>query len=117
MRFPSTPVPPGRPAAARRGAGPDGTGRQIRRTFLAVNAVPLAVGVVLSCSTVLTGTRVYGRLTLGVVWGALQLGVFLVSVWWYEARSARPDGPDECHPVSGLPSAGTTGVSSREGGW
>jgi hypothetical protein len=57
--------------------------------FLIVNAVPLGIGVVLSCSTALTAVQVYGRLTLGVVWGVLQLVVFLGSVWWYEDRSTR----------------------------
>ncbi|MGW2014688.1 hypothetical protein [Streptomyces sp. NPDC001927] len=73
MRSPSVPAP---------------AGRHVRRTFLTVNAVPLGVGIVLSCSTALTGVQVYGRLTLGVVWATLQLCVFLGSVWWYEAGTA-----------------------------
>jgi hypothetical protein len=95
-----------------RGDDSDDTTRHVRRAFLVVNAVPLAIGVVLSCSTALSGTHVYGRLTLGVVWSVLQLGVFLVSVWWHETRSER---------LSGLvqrPPAGTAGGSfARERGW
>lgn len=118
VRFPSTPAPPGGPPAPRHGASPDEIGRRVRRTFLTVNAVPLAIGVVLSCSTALTGTRVYGRLTLGVVWGAVQLGVFLVSVWWYEARSVRPDAPAERFFAPENPPTGNAGTSpARERGW
>ncbi|MEU9294378.1 hypothetical protein [Streptomyces sp. NPDC048266] len=57
--------------------------------------MPLGIGVVLSCSTALTAVQVYGRLTLGVVWGVLQLVVFLGSVWWYEDRSTRLCGPGQ----------------------
>lgn len=74
---------------------PASVGGYVRRKFLAVNAVPLGIGVALSCSTGLTAIQVYGRLTLGVVWAALQLGVFLSSVWWYESRVTRWRDPDE----------------------
>ncbi|MEU9859493.1 hypothetical protein AB0D99_01370 [Streptomyces sp. NPDC047971] len=70
-------------------SAPAAAGRHVRRTFLTLNAVPLGIGVVLSCSTALTAVQVYGRLTLGVVWGLVQLAVFLGSVWWYEDRSTR----------------------------
>ncbi|WP_406864221.1 hypothetical protein ABZO31_28795 [Streptomyces sp. HUAS MG47] len=87
MHSPFVPTPAVPPPAPPGGDGTSGAGRRVRRTFLALNAVLLGVGVVLSCSTTLTGITVYGRLTLGVVWGVLQLGVFLGSVWWYEDRS------------------------------
>ncbi|MER7536932.1 hypothetical protein ABTX77_19455 [Streptomyces sp. NPDC097704] len=76
-------------------SAPATAGRAVRRTFLAVNAVPLGIGVVLSCSTALTAVRVYGRLTLGVVWAFLQLTLFLGSVWWYEGRADDLDDPGE----------------------
>lgn len=86
MRYPFVPAPPGGPPAPTRD---DGSGRRVRRTFLVVNAAPLVVGVALSCSTTLSGAHVYGRLTFGLVWGVLQLGVFLAAVGWYERRSTR----------------------------
>ncbi|MEW5654105.1 hypothetical protein [Streptomyces cinereoruber] len=82
-------------------------GRHVRRTFLAVNAVPLGIGAALSCSTALTAIQVYGRLTLGVVWAALQLGVFLGSVWWYESRAARLHDPGEPRRLSSRRDVGT----------
>ncbi|NWF24790.1 hypothetical protein HW130_00660 [Streptomyces sp. PKU-EA00015] len=57
--------------------------------FLALNAVPFAVGVVLSCAAELAKVPVYGRLTLGLGWGILELGVFAGSVWRYENRVMR----------------------------
>ncbi|MEU6878478.1 hypothetical protein [Streptomyces sp. NPDC046712] len=111
MRFPPVPTPAARPPEPRRGDGPDGAYRHVGRTFLGVNAVPLGIGVALSCSTALTGLHVYGRLTLGVVWCLLQLGVFLGSAWWYENRSTRPCDPGERSPASQPPSA------VRESGW
>lgn len=106
MRLPSVPNPAPRPLAPRRGEGPDPSGRHLRWTFLTVNAVPLGIGVALSCSTALTAVQVYGRLTLGVVWCALQLGVFLGSVWWYEDRSTRQCAPGERPPASQPASSG-----------
>ncbi|MFC8822553.1 hypothetical protein [Streptomyces rochei] len=74
--------------------------------------MPLAIGVVLSCSTRLSGADMHGRLTLGVVWSVLQLGVFLVSVWWYERRSARLSDY-----VDRSPAGAAGGSSTREPGW
>ncbi|MER7516502.1 hypothetical protein [Streptomyces sp. NPDC126499] len=112
MRLPSDPTPAARPpASSRRDDDPGSRGRQLRRTFLTVNAVPLGIGVALSCSTALTAVQVYGRLTLGVVWGALQLGVFLGSVWWYEHRAARPRDPGGRSPSPQPP------YGVRESGW
>ncbi|PVC76138.1 hypothetical protein DBP18_05165 [Streptomyces sp. CS081A] len=82
---------------------------RVRRTFLTVNAAPLATGVVLSCSTSLSGVHVYGRLTLGLVWGTLQLGVFLAAVGWYEARSTRMCDPGDQDLPSGRPAARPAG--------
>ncbi|MFE6066998.1 hypothetical protein [Streptomyces sp. NPDC056525] len=112
MRAFFVPTPPGGPPASPGGAGPDGTGRSVRRAFLVVNAATLVLGVVLSCAPVIAGVTVYGQLTLGVVWVSLQLGLFLASTWWYEYRSTRlRDGVDK-DAAAGLPSAGTTGTSS-----
>lgn len=55
--------------------------------FLALNAVPFAVGVVLSCAAEPAEASLYGRFTPGPGWGLLQLGVFAGSVWWYENRA------------------------------
>ncbi|GHB32562.1 hypothetical protein GCM10010377_23710 [Streptomyces viridiviolaceus] len=112
--MPFSPVsgPPGRPPTRRPGDDPGRAAQHVRRRFLVVNAVPLAIGVVLSCSTALCGATVYGRLTLGVVWGVLQLGVLLGSVWWYEARSARL-----CDPVERPPAGTAGGPAAREPGW
>ncbi|MGX6751449.1 hypothetical protein ACM562_29725 [Streptomyces xantholiticus] len=68
--------------------------------FLALNAVPFAVGVVLSCAAELAEAPVYGRLTLGLGWGILQLGVFAGSVWWYENRAMRVCDHLERHLMS-----------------
>ncbi|MGW8363341.1 hypothetical protein ACWGK1_22550 [Streptomyces wedmorensis] len=97
------------------GDGPPPAARLIRKTFLVVNAVPLAVGILVSCATALAEITVYGRVTLGVVWGLLQLGVFLGSVWWYESRTTsrcdHADGP----PPSGPPRSAAD--ASLRAGW
>ncbi|MFE5483941.1 hypothetical protein [Streptomyces sp. NPDC056527] len=92
--------------------------QRVRRTFLAVNAVPLAIGLVLSCATALGGVAVYGRLSLGLVWGFLQLGLFVASAWWFEDRSTRLSGSDERPLPSGPPAAGgSTASRASEAGW
>lgn len=58
------------------------------RTLITVNALPLAVGVLLSCSTSLGEISVYGRLTLGMAWALAQLAVLVGATCWYENRSA-----------------------------
>lgn len=108
MRSPFVPAPPGGPPAPTRD---DGSGRRVRRTFLVVNAAPLFVGVILSCSTVLSGAHVCGRLTLGLVWGVLQLGVFLAAVGWYEGRSTRLCDSAERAPRSDMSPVGPAGAS------
>ncbi len=115
MRFPFVQAPPGGPPAPTRDA--DGAARRVRRAFLVANAVPLATGVVLSCSTTLSGAHVYGRLTLGLMGGILQLGVFLAAVGWYEDRSTWLCDPAEQPLASGRPHAGPVSTSStRESG-
>ncbi|MCT7352820.1 hypothetical protein N4P33_11655 [Streptomyces sp. 15-116A] len=112
MRLSPVPSAPDRPPVPGRGDDPDDAVRHVQRAFLVVNGVPLVIGVVLSCSTAVSGVEVYGRLTLGVVWSVLQLGVFLVSAWWHENRSARL-----CEGIE-RPSAQTAGGSpAPERGW
>jgi hypothetical protein len=56
--------------------------------LVTINALPLAVGVLLSCSSALGATAVYGRLTLGLGWAFVQLAVLVGGTCWYENRSA-----------------------------
>lgn len=74
--------------------------------LVAVNALPLAVGVLLSCSTPLGEISVYGRLTLGIAWAFTQLAVLIGGTWWYENRA----------PSSFEPPSGTTAASRSAGG-
>ncbi|MEU0405314.1 hypothetical protein ABZ318_34940 [Streptomyces sp. NPDC006197] len=70
--------------------------RDAQRAFLVANALPLAVGILLSWSSSLSGVRVYGHLTLGIAWGLLQLGVFVDTARRYENRAAGTSRtPDE----------------------
>ncbi|MFE8957934.1 hypothetical protein ACGF8D_08335 [Streptomyces massasporeus] len=64
------------------------------RVLVTVNALPLAVGVLLSCSTPLGEISVYGRLTLGMTWALTQLVVLVGGTWWYEKRPA-----SSCEPA------------------
>ncbi|SEB80637.1 hypothetical protein [Streptomyces sp. TLI_105] len=56
--------------------------------LVTINALPLAVGVLLSCSTTLGATAVYGRLTLGLGWAFVQLAALVGGTCWYEHRTA-----------------------------
>ncbi|MEV8066206.1 hypothetical protein AB0P32_08695 [Streptomyces sp. NPDC085995] len=76
--------------------------------LVTVNALPLAVGVLLSCSTTLGEVSVYGRLTLGMAWALTQLVVLVAGTWWYENRAA-----SSCEPAS----ATTTASRSNGGTW
>ncbi|MEV6200313.1 hypothetical protein AB0M64_10085 [Streptomyces sp. NPDC051771] len=76
------------------------------RVLVTVNALPLAVGVLLSCSTSLGGVSVYGRLTLGMAWAFAQLVVLVAGTWWYESRAAS----------SSEPASGTTAAARPAGG-
>ncbi|QES09778.1 hypothetical protein DEJ44_31865 [Streptomyces venezuelae] len=117
MRFSLVQGPPGCSPAPPREADADDAARRVRRTFLVVNAVPLVTGVVLSCSPTLSGAHVHGRLTLGLMGGFLQLGVFLAAVGWYEARSTRLCYPAEQPPASDRLHAGPVSApSGRETG-
>ncbi|MGC0327097.1 hypothetical protein RKD23_000087 [Streptomyces sp. SAI-170] len=78
------------------------------RVLVTVNALPLAVGVLLSCSTTLGEVSVYGRLTLGMAWALTQLVVLVGGTWWYENRAA-----SSCEPAS----ATTTASRSNGGTW
>jgi len=82
-----------------------------RRAFIAVNALLLAVGVLLSCSATIGAVPVYGRLTLGIGWAILQLAAFVASTWWYESRArAQSDLPDPPRLTT------STGAARRVGG-
>ncbi|MFJ9810576.1 hypothetical protein ACIRTB_20350 [Streptomyces sp. NPDC101158] len=63
------------------------------RVLVTVNALPLAVGVLLSCSTSLGEISVYGRLTLAMGWALTQLVVLVGATWWYESRAASSGEP------------------------
>ncbi|WMX44633.1 hypothetical protein [Streptomyces roseicoloratus] len=83
--MPSAPSPP----------SPDDT-----RVLVTINALPLAVGILLSCSTRLGETSVYGRLTLAMGWALTQLVVLVGGTWWYESRavSSREPAPTTTAP-------------------
>ncbi|MEU3844049.1 DUF485 domain-containing protein [Streptomyces sp. NPDC028635] len=82
-----------------------------------MNAIPMAVGVALSCASGFAALPVYGRLTLGIVWGVLQLGVFVGSVWWYEHHATRVCDPLEQSLASGVPLTGAPGASPADEPW
>ncbi|MEV6572207.1 hypothetical protein [Streptomyces sp. NPDC051577] len=70
------------------------------RVLVTVNALPLAVGGLLSCSTALGGISAYGRLTLGMACAFAQLVVLVAGTWWYENRAA-----SSFEPASGTTAA------------
>ncbi|MFF2166656.1 DUF485 domain-containing protein [Streptomyces sp. NPDC058175] len=88
-----------------------------QRVFLVVNAVPLAVGVLLSCASELAVVPVDGRLTLGLVWGILQLGFFIATTWWYENQATRVCDPLEQSLASGMSQTGASGASPADESW
>ncbi|MFJ9712879.1 DUF485 domain-containing protein [Streptomyces sp. NPDC101234] len=71
------------------------TAHRAQRSFLLVNTVPFAVGITLSCFTDIPAVAVYGKVTLGLVWGILQCALFVATAWLYESRSARSVDPLE----------------------
>ncbi|MET7784414.1 MULTISPECIES: DUF485 domain-containing protein [Streptomyces] len=71
------------------------TAHRAQRAFLVVNAVPFVAGIMLSCFTDIPAVAVYGKLTLGLVWGTLQCVLFVATAWWYENRSTRSSDPLE----------------------
>lgn len=86
-----------------------------QRAFLAVNAVPLAAGIVLHSFTDVPAIPVYGRLTLGLLWGILQSGLFVATAWWYEARCTRSCDPIEHSLVSDILRAEQSGARPVNG--
>ncbi|WP_405864014.1 MULTISPECIES: DUF485 domain-containing protein [unclassified Streptomyces] len=93
------------------------TERRTQRAFLVVNAVPFTVGSVLSCFTDVPAVRVYGELTLGLVWGILQCGLFVATAWLYESRSTRSSDPIEQSLTSDVHHDETSGVATVNGFW
>ena len=71
------------------------TAHRAQRNFLVVNGIPFAVGITLSCFTDVPAVEVYGKLTLGLVWGVLQCALFVATAWLYEMRSTRSADPLE----------------------
>lgn len=92
------------------------TTRRARRAFVAANTVPLAVGIALSLLTSVPAVHVYGHITFGLVWGVLQCGLFVATVWVYEARCTACD-PVERARTSGMPQAETSGASTVDDSW
>lgn len=74
--------------------------------LVTVNALPLAVGVLLSCSTTLGEISVYGRLTLGIAWALTQLVVLVAGTWWYENRAASSFEPAPATTAASRPAGG-----------
>ncbi len=74
--------------------------------LVTVNALPLAVGVLLSCSTTLGEISVYGRLTLGIAWALTQLVVLVAGTWWYEKRAASSFAPASATTAASRPAGG-----------
>lgn len=101
MRAHSPLTPPGRPPAPHHTAELHRIDRlretthRAQRAFLLANAVPFAVGIVLSRFTDVPATAVYGDLTLGIVWGLAQCALFVATAWQYEARSTQSSDPIE----------------------
>jgi len=68
--------------------------------------LPLAVGVLLSCSTTLGETSLYGRLTLAMGWALTQLVVLVGGIWWYENRVASCGEPASATNAASHPAGG-----------
>ncbi|WP_143660252.1 hypothetical protein [Streptomyces sp. t99] len=76
------------------------------QVLVTVNALPLAVGVLLSCSTPLGEISVYGRLTLGITWAFTQLAVLVAGTCWYENRAASSFEPPSATTAASRPAGG-----------
>ncbi|GGY78543.1 hypothetical protein GCM10010363_69410 [Streptomyces omiyaensis] len=76
------------------------------RMLVTVNALPLAVGVLLSCSTTLGEISVYGRLTLAITWAFTQLVVLVGGTWWYENRAVSSFEPASATTTASRPAGG-----------
>jgi hypothetical protein len=119
-----SPNPPGRPSAPlpSHHDGPSRhlnslreTTHRVQRGFLVVNGIPFAVGITLSCFTDVPAVQVYGKLTLGLMWGVLQCALFIATAWLYEMRSARSVDPLEQALPSDAAPTGVSGVASVNG--
>lgn len=86
-----------------------------QRSFLVVNAVPLVGGIFLSSFTDIPGEPIYGRLTLGIIWGILQCFLFVATAWVYENRSSRWCDPIEQSLNSIIPDGERSGDYSGQG--
>ncbi|KUO07224.1 hypothetical protein AQJ58_36415 [Streptomyces sp. DSM 15324] len=118
------PTPPGPPAPHPAAAAEQQQLNSLResthraqRAFLTVNAVPFTIGTVLSCFTGVPAVRVHGVLTLGMVWGILQCGLFVATAWLHEARSTRLSDPIEQSLTSGAVHTAASGAAPVNGSW
>jgi sulfite exporter TauE/SafE len=93
--FPPAPPPSGEALRHQLAEALGETTHRAQRAFVVVNAVPFMTGIMLSCFTDVPAVSVHGHLTLGLVWGILQCGLFVASAWWYETRSTRSGDPLE----------------------
>ncbi len=100
----------------RHGESLRGTTRRARRAFVAANAVPLVVGIALSLLTALPAVHVYGHIPLGLVWGVLQCGLFVATVWVYETRCTACE-PVERPRASDVPQAEAPGAPPVDDPW
>ena len=91
--------------------------RRTQRTFLFVNGVPLVIGITLSTFTDIPAAPVYGQLTLGIVWGILQCGLFITTAWLYENQSALWCDPIERSLTSGMPQSDASYPSPIKKSW
>lgn len=87
------------------------TAHRAQRDFLVVNGIPFTVGITLSCFTDVPAVQVYGKLTLGLVWGVLQCVLFIATAWLYEMRSTRSADPLERALTSDVLPTDASGVS------
>ncbi|MGW7823589.1 hypothetical protein ACWGLF_36940 [Streptomyces puniciscabiei] len=87
---------------------------QAQRALLAVNGVPFAAGILLSSFTDVPSVPVHGRLTLGLVWGVLQIGLFVTTACFYEARCTRSCDPLEHSLTCSIARAGQQGAHPDE---
>ncbi|MFC9399238.1 hypothetical protein ACFTWS_39960 [Streptomyces sp. NPDC057027] len=96
---PTSQTPPNTPR--KDGGGHRRTLHDALRTYLVLNGTSLVIGVVMSCSTRIAEVRVNARLTLGIMWGLLQLTLFMTTTWWYERQATRLPGPLDAFPQAG----------------
>ncbi|MEU9171569.1 hypothetical protein AB0D34_27845 [Streptomyces sp. NPDC048420] len=88
----------------------------MQRAFLVVNAVPFAVGSVLSCFTDVPAVPVHGNFTLGMAWGLVQCGLFVATAWLYENRSTRSSDPIE-QSLTGMLHTQTPDAATANRAW